>query len=171
MCGAALPRKPIWQSKALFAISADSTRYADPGEAQKDFQDRIKRYGLADRVTWEGLVEGETKEALLRNAHFFVLPTSYLNEGQPIAIIEGLAFGCAVISTRHCTIPEMLADGKAGILLDSPAPQSIADAITSLADRPNEFRRLSEAAMEQYADSFTRELHETNLLEVLTADH
>ena len=132
-----------------FAISADSTLHRTPAGAEEDFRQKIEEYGLGDSVTWEGEVAGERKQALLEQAHFFVLPTSYVNEGQPIAIIEALAFGCAVISTRHRTIPEMLADGRAGIVLDAPDPAGIADAITSLTNSPNNFKALSEAAMEQ----------------------
>ena len=58
---------------------------------------------------------------------FFILPTTYRNEAQPLAIIEALAYGCAVISTPHRAIPEMLAYGDAGILVEANRPDLIAE--------------------------------------------
>ena len=151
-----------------FAVPADSPTYSSASEAENDFRQKVKTYGLTDNVTWEGHVDGKDKEELLRRAHFFVLPTTYVNEGQPIAVIEALAFGCAVISTRHRAIPEMLDNGEAGALLDAPDPDAIAQTIVSLARQPENFNQLSTNAMAQYRNCFTRELYESRLLSILT---
>ena len=51
-----------------------------------------------------GVVHGEQKRELLRNAHLFCLPTYYPYEGQPISILEAYASGCAVMTTDHSGI-------------------------------------------------------------------
>jgi glycosyltransferase involved in cell wall biosynthesis len=89
---------------------------------------RKKELRLSDSYQMLGTVSGESKEELLRKAIFFVLP-SY-NEGLPIAILEALAAGLAVVATKVGGIPEVVQDGYNGFLL---APGDIAAITEKLA--------------------------------------
>jgi glycosyltransferase involved in cell wall biosynthesis len=53
-------------------------------------------------------------------------------EGIPVALMEGMAHGLPVIGTSIGSIPELLKD-NAGIIIKDKSPESIADAILSLA--------------------------------------
>lgn len=148
-----------------FVIGLDSTRYATPEEAETDFRRRVSEFGLADHVTWTGPVSGEQKARELREAHFFVLPTSFGNEGQPVSIIEALAASCVVVSTRFRSIPTLLDGGRCGVLIGahgvgSPeTSRETAAAIEELLRDPAAYTRLSQAARLQYLQRFTREAH------------
>lgn len=61
-------------------------------------------------VNYVGVVHGELKKNLLRDANVFVFPTYYSMEGQPISIIEAMATGNIVISTNHAGIPDIVCD-------------------------------------------------------------
>lgn len=63
---------------------------------------------LGDKVSFLGYVVGEDKTRLFNNSDMLILP-SY-REGLPIVIMEALAAGCAIMSTRVGAIPEVLAD-------------------------------------------------------------
>lgn len=78
--------------------------------------DRIR--SLADRedvVSYHGYVSESDKRQLLSTSSIFVLPTHA--EGMPIALLEGMAGGNAVISTTVGSIPEVV-DDHGGILID-----------------------------------------------------
>jgi glycosyltransferase involved in cell wall biosynthesis len=142
-----------------FAIAPDVCPYESVEEAENDFIMKIRELGLENNVTWHGPVDGERKKAFLQTCHFFVLPTSYLNEGQPVSIIEALAFGLVVIATPHRSIPEMLDGGKAGELVPFDNPLAIAQVIQTYSEDPSKFHSMSSGAFQRYKEAFTRDKH------------
>lgn len=65
--------------------------------------------GLTDSVRFVGPVTGAEKNALLRSADLFVLPSR--SEGFSVAILEALASRIPVIATEACNFPELARDG------------------------------------------------------------
>lgn len=63
---------------------------------------------LGDKVTFLGYVVGEDKTKLFHNSDVLILPSYH--EGLPIVIMEALAAGCAIMSTKVGAIPEILND-------------------------------------------------------------
>ena len=61
--------------------------------------------GVAEYI---GSVSGTKKTEVLEWADCLVLPTYYPTEAQPICIIEGMATGCYIISTKHRYIPDLI---------------------------------------------------------------
>ncbi len=138
---------------------------AEHGRALFDRQ--IARANLGERVRYEGIVRGPEKVAALEAAHFFVLPTNYDNEGQPISILEAMAAGCVVVSTDYRGIPELVEDGQSGWLVPEPDARAVAEKISRSVADAREFRRLSAAAIERCTAQFTRERHLERLLPLL----
>lgn len=75
------------------------------------FYDYISVNGLDSYVTYHGVVGGDKKRNLLRMSDFFVLLTTYPNEGQPISILEAMENGLAVVTTDHAGIPDIVNSG------------------------------------------------------------
>ncbi|ABK16488.1 glycosyltransferase family 4 protein [Syntrophobacter fumaroxidans] len=128
-------------------------------EAGRRFHDLVDRWGLSDVVEFHGVVGGELKTRLHVESHAFVLPTRYPWEGQPIVIIEALAFGTPVIATPYRGIPEEVIDGYNGAFVDPGAPEQIADRVAGLARDPDGYRQLSANALAHFARNFTQEVH------------
>ena len=63
---------------------------------------------LGDKVSFLGYVVGEDKTKLFQNSDVLILPSYH--EGLPIVIMEALAAGCAIMSTKVGAIPEVLND-------------------------------------------------------------
>ena len=136
--------------------------------AKTNFFELIEKYGLTQHVNYHGLVMGQKKIELLNTAHLFVLPTYYPWEGQPISIIEALAHGTPIISTRHRGIPEQVIDGFNGYFVDHHAPDQIAESVKRFWDDPYNYPTFSKNALEHYQKYFTQEEYQNRLISVLT---
>jgi poly(glycerol-phosphate) alpha-glucosyltransferase len=88
----------------------------------------ISEKGLAEQVRWFGPAFGEIKEAALRSADAFVLPS--FSEGLPMAVLEAWAYGLPVIMTRECNLEVGFTVGAA--IEVRPEIESIAQGITRL---------------------------------------
>jgi glycosyltransferase involved in cell wall biosynthesis len=101
---------------------------AGPGEPPPAATELFAR---GDAVEWAGWLEPEAKDALLRRAPVFAMPSR--SEGLPMALLEAMAYGMAIASTAVGGIPEVLGDGEEGLLVPSEDPAALADALCRLA--------------------------------------
>jgi len=127
----------------------------------------IASHGLSDAVTYHGQVLGAEKDQQFAQANIFLLPTSYPWEGQPLSIIEALAYSIPVISCLHKGIPELIADGETGCFVEPKSPQSIADAVLDMSRNSEKYTQLSAAARAHYEANFKREVHLKRLIQVI----
>jgi glycosyltransferase involved in cell wall biosynthesis len=105
---------------------------------RKRFDQRIARSDLsADQersrrlVDYVGFVSGSNKDELFRRCDCLCFPSLYPAEGQPVTIIEALAFGLPVVATRWRGIPGLLA-GSQSRLIDDQDPKAIANSLEEL---------------------------------------
>jgi poly(glycerol-phosphate) alpha-glucosyltransferase len=63
----------------------------------------VRKLALDAEVVFLGPVHGEKKDAALRNASAFVLPS--FSEGLPMAVLEAWAYGLPVAMTPACNLP------------------------------------------------------------------
>lgn len=60
-----------------------------------------------EAVEYVGAVGLQKKSEMLKKSNVFVLPTYYKMEGQPISILEAMAMGNAIVTTRHSGIVDV----------------------------------------------------------------
>ena len=87
-------------------------------------------FGLKDRVTLLGEVGRERVKELLAGCEFLVHHS--WAEGIPLAILEAMASGKAVVGTRVGGTPDVVSDFETGRLLPPGDPESLAKAILFL---------------------------------------
>lgn len=120
--------------------------------------DRLQEDPLvAVTVAHLGFVSGEQKTQLLRNAGLFLFPTCYLGENQPVNLIEAMAFGLPIVTTRWRSLPEMLPPDYPG-LVSGQDPDEIAAAIIKMLAR-----RSGELVRNHFCERFTLESHLADL--------
>jgi glycosyltransferase involved in cell wall biosynthesis len=100
-----------------------------------------------ENARWEGWLDGERKARALASAEVFVLPS--LSEGMPVALLEAMACGLAIVATRVGGVPELLGEGRDASLVGPGDPAALATALAALAAEPERRRRLGEAAAER----------------------
>ena len=153
-----------------FVLASDICPYSSSEAAEADFLARIQSASLDGHAFWHGPIDGEEKLQFLRESHFFLLPTCYRYEAQPISIIEALAFGLIVISTPFRTIPEMVEEGRAADLIPFDQPGEIARVIESYTRDPARFDAMSRASIDRYRQAFTREQHLGRLIPLVLGE-
>jgi glycosyltransferase involved in cell wall biosynthesis len=126
---------------------------------EERFRERLKSPSLSGLVTYHGVVRGGRKVELFEGAHVLVLPTNYPWEGQPISIIEALAFGLPVITTRYRAIPDLISDGVNGLFVDFGAPRQIAERLEYIDGNREAAARMSLSARESFKKRFSRDSH------------
>jgi glycosyltransferase involved in cell wall biosynthesis len=101
--------------------------------------------GLAGKVHLLGY-RGDVL-ALLRECDIFVMASRW--EGYPIALMEAMASGCAVVATAVGGVRDAIRPGVDGLLVESGHPRALADAIAALITDPERRSMLSRAAKER----------------------
>ena len=139
----------------------------DPKGRKTEFQGLIKSNNLTEQVFYHGTVTGKVKEQMLSQAHIFVLPTRFPWEGQPLSIIEALAFSTPTISTPYRGIPEEVFDGQNGYLIPPDDPKALVQAIRKLAENPTRYKRMSKEAQNLFKKKFTRKIHLKKLTKII----
>lgn len=87
-------------------------------DEKRDFFEFIRENELEEYITYHGAVYDNDKIELLQNCDIFVLPTTYPKEGQPISILEAMANGLYILTTKHAGIPDIVSDGINGTLVN-----------------------------------------------------
>jgi glycosyltransferase involved in cell wall biosynthesis len=88
------------------------------------------RLGISGRVRFTGRLS--ERDALEGIAQADILVVSSFMEGLPIVLIEAMALGTPVIATRVAGIPELVEDGKSGLLFTPSKWDELADCIRRL---------------------------------------
>ena len=145
-------------------IHVDFAGGFDSAEHQREFLDRIKTLAC---VRFHGVVKGDARQRLLAEAHVLCLPTYYAYEGQPLALIEAYASGCAVITTDHSGIRDIFAPDVNGLQVAARSAQSIASALESALASPQRLLEMARTNREQAERHHRRERHVRRLVEIL----
>ncbi|MDP9140724.1 MAG: glycosyltransferase [Pseudomonadota bacterium] len=109
---------------------------------------------LDDQVQFLGVCRN-VPELLLKH-QIAVLSTHY--EGMPLALVEGMAAGCAVVGSDVIGVRELIEDRVNGRLAAAKNPQALADVFESLLRAPEQAAALGRAARTAALERHSREL-------------
>lgn len=106
------------------------------GELRDELQKQAQDLGVDEDLSLHGFEDNPFK--FLANANVFALSSLY--EGLPTVLIEAMACGCPVVSTKCPSGPEeILENGKYGTLVDVSDEQAFADALYGVLSQQKEF--------------------------------
>jgi glycosyltransferase involved in cell wall biosynthesis len=103
-------------------------RVVGGGPDEAELRALARREGVLDRCSFEGFVmDRDIVRAALRTCGVFALPSAY--EGLPMALLEAMSCGAAVVGSDIPAIAEVVSDGRDGLLVPVGAPDRLARAI------------------------------------------
>jgi len=104
---------------------------AGAGPLRQNLEDQVKALNLHNQVQLIGSITRADLPNLLANADIFVLSSHW--EGLPIALIEAMSAGKALVVTRVGGNPELVVDGQNGLVVPPADPLALAAALVALA--------------------------------------
>lgn len=151
-----VPQKGI--AYALDAVAKLTPEYPNlhymivgDGALRSTLELQAKNLGISDRVQFLGW----RKDAKELMARFDIFLAPSLWEGFGLVFLEAMAQSVPIVASRVSAVPEVVEDGKTGILVPPRDPDSIASAIKNLLDNPELAKKMGEAGRERLTTTFT----------------
>lgn len=134
---------------SLVVVGAD-------GGVGPSFDARVRELGIGPQVVRLGFLEDEAELAqAYAEARVAVLPSDY--EAFGLVLLEALAQGTPVIASRVGGIPEIVEDGRSGLLVPPGDVPALAEALEKLWSEPGLGRRLGEAGRAEVVPRYSWE--------------
>ncbi len=112
-----------------------------------------------------GVVRGKEKTSLLLEANTFVFPTYYQMEGQPISLLEAMAAGNIVLTTKHAGIPDIFSENN-GYYIEKKSPKDIADKLIEVSNNLNKLSPMMMHNSEYVKNNYTENIFLNNLSKI-----
>lgn len=145
-----VPKKGI--SDAIKAVARVNDRHhktrlqyvvVGDGPLRQQLQNYAKELGLSGGIVkFVGYKSPIEIKELLKKSHIFLAPSKKSKDGDmegiPVSLMEAMAMGLTVLSTKHSGIPELVEDGVSGYLFAEGDSDAIAEKIVYLSNNPQE---------------------------------
>lgn len=128
-----------------------------------DMEERVRLYGALPSSAVQKLY----LECDLFVQHSSVDPVTGDEEGLPLSILEAMAYGLPVVTTRHAGIPEAIRDGESGFLVNEYDAGAMGARMTELIGNAELRRRFAEHAYEDHRRRFCWPNERAGLLTLL----
>jgi colanic acid/amylovoran biosynthesis glycosyltransferase len=122
------------------------------GPMRGALEDAVRDLGLDDHVEIAGALAHPRVIARIRSADILCLPS--FAEGVPIVLMEAMALGVPVLTTRVMGIPELVEDGVSGLLVAPGSAAELAAALERLILDPGLRDALGRAARDRVDAEF-----------------
>jgi len=141
------------EAAAEVLVEVPETRFKVIGEGP----DREKLERLIDRLNIRESVNlmGRREDMASQYASMDVMVSSSRQEGLPLAILEGMASGLALVATAVGEVPKVIVDGRTGLLVPAQDAGSLAAGIMELLHNPEKRKRLGGAARQLIEEEYS----------------
>jgi glycosyltransferase involved in cell wall biosynthesis len=143
------------------------------GPMRAELESRVHRLGLEDRLSFHGARPMDDIVAAYARAMVFVLAPAVQNDGDrdgiPNVLVEAMAAGVPVVSTRVSGIPELIDDGENGLLVEPSDPHALAAAVRRVLEDPGLAARLASAGRRKVETEFDMVANSRRVAELLAA--
>jgi glycosyltransferase involved in cell wall biosynthesis len=121
------------------------------GPERANLESEIADLGLASVIHITGM-QSDTR-AWLSRFHAFVMCS--IREGQPMALLEAMACGLPIVATRVGAIPETIASGSEGLLVEPGDFEGLASAMETLLSDESKRKELGANALRRCRNDFS----------------
>ncbi|MFN8526597.1 MAG: glycosyltransferase family 1 protein [Chloroflexota bacterium] len=116
----------------------------------------VRELGMGDRIIFTGQIREQDKAPLYSGAAVYLFPSLY--EGFGMTVLEAMACGAPVITSRLSALPEVV--GDAGVLVDPYSEPAITEALGELLTSPGRRAELGSAARDRSRNFSWRQVAE-----------
>lgn len=128
------------------------------GEERESMEEMVERYGLHQEVSFLGAQPQEDVIRIIKKAEVFALPCIVSDDGDrdglPTVLLESMALGTPVISTKIAGIPEMIQHEESGLLVPERDAVSLAGAMGRMLESVELREKCAVAALLSVEENF-----------------
>ncbi len=121
---------------------------AGEGPLKESLKKLPQELGCAEKIHFSGAIPHSEVPQFLQKIDIFVVPSIDESESFGVAAIEASACELPVIASNIGGLPEVVLDGKTGLLITPKDPAALAEAIISLIENPDLKRQYAKAGRE-----------------------
>ena len=121
------------------------------GGLRNKLDESVKELGLKNRVLMPGYVEGARN--YLPFFKLFAMPS--LTEGLPIVLLEAMQAGVPIVASKVGGIPNVLAGGRAGLLIEPGSIESLKQGILDVMQNPVKAGQRAQASRQRVSTDFS----------------
>ncbi len=129
------------------------------GDLREELERRASELGVAASVRFPGQLERERAARYVAAADVYVVPSIRDQRGNvdglPNALLEGMGAGRPIVASRVAGIPDVIGDGRHGLLTPERDPAALAEAISRLLGDRALAERLGAAARRRVLEELT----------------
>ena len=152
--------------KALKEINSITIKIKIAGNIPPENNKVIKQMLGIKNIEYLGTVSGKQKSNLLSWGNVFCLPTFYdRGEGQPISILEAMAFGNLILTTRHGGIPDICSDYNT-LFVEKNNVQDLKEKLLYLLENMHEVKEKGTYNVKYAKENFTEEKFVQNMTNI-----
>jgi len=122
-------------------------------EEQSRFDSLVAQYDLKDKITITGRVPRQDVLRYLRNMDVFAFTS--LHDGCPNTVLEAMLAGIPIVATRAGAVPELIEDGKHGLLVQPGSATELNEALLKMLDASTNRQEFGNQARERALTRFT----------------
>lgn len=134
---------------------------------EEAFNSFIEDHHLKNRVMYYTGLYGLEKQKAFNESNAFLLPTYYSAEGQPMAILEAMSYGCVPVVTKNGHIPNMINENN-GSFVEERSPESIAARIKELIEDKDLYTQKSLNAINDFKNKFSGDVFSRAVVSVVS---
>lgn len=140
------------------------------GPLEEEYRTYINSKGLSNYIELIGWRTQEEIVEIMENSHIMLLPSITSNDGDmegiPVILMEAMAMGKIVVSTRHSGIPELIDDKINGFLVDEKDINGLSTIIKYIVNSRKDSIQLQLNARRTIEEKFNIEILNNNLIEI-----
>ncbi len=145
---------------------------AGSGPLHDDFQTRVNDKNLSEMISFIGALPHDRIPYWLKSKDIFVLPCKRDRygdiDGIPVVLMEAMAMGVPVISSRISGIPELVEDGITGLLIEEDDAEALSEAILKILSDTSQRNILIQNSIEKVKKDFELSVNSTKLSDLFS---
>jgi glycosyltransferase involved in cell wall biosynthesis len=158
--------KKVNVDKHLIDLKIAGAYLTDGALNKHQMQDKIEAL-LSNNIEYCGVVKGEQKNKLLEWSNVVALPSYYPTEAQPIVLIEGLAAGRYLLTSKAGYISEFVKHLENGFVLNTVSVHEITKALNYMLVNQREIEKVSQQNIGYAHAHFSQEQYVNRIFEII----
>lgn len=150
--------------KAFQKVNKIKLKLVGKGNLEKELKERATKNNISC-VEFLGFIAGDERLGLLRKARFSIVPSQYY-ENSPMSILESFSVGTPVIASRIGGLPELIEEGKNGLLFEPGNLDDLVKKLGFLCENPDKALEMGKYAHKCVEEKYTPQRHYNRLMEI-----